>query len=368
MMLLCAAVLLWQAGVRAAPVPLPPLPGEEGPVTPIEAFSLFPGSGEIPPESIAPDEPDPVQPPPETSAVDQLPDVEPLGLPSDGEAMPDLPAVPGLIVPTYRPANPAGGVPSVRPDGVPDLLPLPEVQLAKKSTWYRSPREARKVSLAERKPLLLFFAQLWDGPTCGTVQLNNDLFSMPEFKEFAASRLVLTMLQYPVGSPGKNYSEAKLAALDQFKTYFKVKGFPTVILIDETGRELERFKGYRRVTDQQSGQVYSGAHVLLDRLKEAEHRHSERRRYKQERIDNLTSQGYRIWTSRKGSTMMGKLVEAKPERIILKDENGRWRQVLPVQLILYDAEWARRKQSGLITDTPPKKETAASDASLSSRP
>src|SRR5688572_3426369 len=45
---------------------------------------------------------------------------------------------------------------------------------------------------------------------------------------------------------------------------------------------------------------------------------------------------------------MAKLVDAKPERIILMDENGRWRQVLPSQLILFDAEWAKRKQAGLI--------------------
>jgi hypothetical protein len=362
--ILIAAILIWQTEMRAGPVPEPPLPGEEGPVTPVEAFSILPAPGEIPPESIAPGEPDPVQPPPVIPAMDQLPDIEPLGLPSDGEPMPDLPPVPGLVLPGRTPPRP--GVAPSAPDLLPDLLPTPELQLATKSMWYRSPHQARKAAVAEGKPLLIFFAQMW-GETCGSALLNDDLLAMPEFNEFASAKLILTKLQYPVGTGG-GIGEAKLAALQQFKDYFKITGFPVIVVIDETGRELERIKGYRRVKQPGSDVEYSSGHVLLARLKEAEHRHSERRRYRQERIDKLTAQGYRLWTSRAGSTMMGKLVDAKPQRVILMDENGQWRQVLPAQLTLFDAEWARRKHAGTLPGSPPKKETADSGAALSSQP
>lgn len=337
----------------------PPLPGEEGAVSSGEAFSLLPGPGEIPPESVGhPTPEDEIVMPPPAAGMDQLPDIEPLGLPSDGEAMPELPDIPGLVLPGRNSVPPLpGGQPAdtANPGGAPSLLPPPELQLAKKTNWYRSPIEARKASIAKGKPLLIFFAQMRpqdDGSP--TARLNDDLFSIDEFNEFAAAKLILTKLQYPVGSPGKNYTEAKLAALQKFKDYFKVTGFPTVVMIDEQGRELVRLKGYRRISDPRGGPEFSTAHVHLDKLKEAVSRWEEKKRYRDQHVNDLKAQGYRLWTSRQGSSMMGKLVEAKPDRIVLKDENGRWRKVLPAQLTLFDAEWARRKAAGLLPEDAPK--------------
>ena len=360
-LLLSAAALLPLRKVSAQSVPEPPLPGEEGPVTPGEAFSFLPGPEEIPPESMVPEDMI-VEPPPDTRGLDQLEDIEPLGMPSDGEPMPAMPHVPGLVLPKPPAAMPGRNLLPGTPDApgmLPDLLPPADLQLTNKSLWYKSPLAARRAAVAEDKPLLLFFAQMPD-KQCLSAQLHDDLFLLEEFNSFASAKLVLTKLQYPVGSRKNHYPEAKLAALKQFQTYFKVTGFPAVVVIDKSGRELERFKGYRQVVDA-SGQKYSTASTLLDRLKEAASRHEERRRYRTERIASLLEQGFRQWTSRKGSSMMGRLVTATPEYIILSDENGRKRSVLPAQLTLYDSEWARRKQAGLIPppETPPK-ETAAS--------
>jgi len=337
----------------------PPLPGEEGAVSSGEAFSLLPGPGAIPTESVGhPTPEDEIVMPPPAAGIDQLPDVEPLGLPSDGEAMPELPNIPGLVLPGRNSVPPLPGsqpADTANPGVSPSLLPPPELQLAKKTNWYPSPIEARKASIAKGKPLLIFFAQMRpqdDGSP--TARLNDDLFSIDEFNEFAAAKLILTKLQYPVGSPGKNYTEAKLAALKKFKDYFKVTGFPTVVMIDEQGRELVRLKGYRRISDPRGGPEFSTAHVHLDKLKEAVSRSEEKKRYRDQHVNDLKAQGYRLWTSCQGSSMMGKLVEAKPDRIVLKDENGRWRKVLPAQLTLFDAEWARRKAAGLLPGDAPK--------------
>lgn len=360
--LLSTAALLPLRMASAQGVALPPLPGEEGPVTPTEAFSILPGPGEIPPESLVSPEDTVVEPPPATQDLDQLPDIQPLGMPSDGEPMPEMPQVPGLVLPKQPAAATGRNLLPGAPGSLPDLLPPADMQLTRKSLWYKSPLAARKAAVAEDKPLLLFFAQL-PNPVCLTAQLHDDLFILPEFNEFASAKLTLTKLQYPVGVPNKNsYPEEKLAALKKFQDYFKVTGFPTVVVIDKTGRELERLKGYRRLADPGTGQLYSTAHGLLDRLKEAVQRHEERRHFRQERLDRLMAKGYRQWTSRKGSTMMGKLVQAAPQRIVLADENGQFRTVLPAQLILYDAEWARRKQAGLIpVPAPAERQTAAAE-------
>jgi hypothetical protein len=334
-------------------MPLPPLPGEEGPVSPAEAFSILPGSA--PAESLTPDN-SPVEPPPDLPSMDELPDIEAPGLPADGEQMPAAPSIPGLKLPVHRPASSLPPLPET-----PAELPLPPgIELAKKAYWHHNPHDAYREAVKSHRPILIFFAQMPDAE-CLSAQLNDDLLSLPEFNEFAAAKLVLTMLQYPVGSPGRDYPEAKLAALKELQTKFKVRGFPCVVVIDETGREIERIRGYGRVKlAPGSDTLYSTAHVLLDRLKEAVHRHEERRRYREERLANLEAQGYRLWTSQTGSTLMGKLVDARPERIVLMDENGQWRTVHPMQLRLYDAEWARRKQAGLLPAAPPKRDTAAS--------
>ncbi len=353
------ALLLPVEGSRAGktqapqrePLPEVDLPGQSDKEPVGDAFSLFPGPDSPPPEGITPGDGEvenPGIPPPRNSPEQQFPDLGPLGLPSDGEPMPELPVIPGLTLPPQPKPGVPGSNPSQGP--TPYIAPgMPELRLGTQSHWHKSPFEARKVSIENHRPLLIFFAQRWDGD-CPSLELSTDLFATQEFQDFAAANMVLTKLQYPVGiTREREYGEAKMAALKRFQEYYKVKGFPCLILIDENGRELARVKGYRRIKDT-SKKSYSTAHVVLEKLQETMQRYDERKRLHQDRINNLTSQGYRVWTSRAGSSMMGKLVEAKPNLIIIKDENGRWRQAAPAQLTLFDAEWARRKQAGLIPD------------------
>jgi thioredoxin-related protein len=307
---------------------------------------------------------DPIQPAPEGENLQLLQDIDAPGAPSDGEPLPEIPHVPGLVLPKFRPAPTLapGAAPSpLLPNGIPapDLLPAPGFQLAAKSRWIKSPYEASRIAREEQKPLLIFFAQLLNG-SGPTAHLNDDLIVLDEFNQFASARLVLTKLQYPTGSPGKNYTEGKLAVLNMVKEKFKIRGFPAIVLLDDKGHEIERISGYARVKDN-NGVIYSSAHTILERLKEAEKRFSERRTYRQERIDRLTAQGYRTWYSTTGTSLLAKMVRAEPHQIILMDENSAWRTVRPDQLKLYDAEWARRKQAGLLPDPEAKKVTAAAD-------
>ena len=376
--LLCTAVL-----ATAVPdlAPEPPLPGENEPGKPREAFELLPRikdpptDNTLPPDDLVPPDDllppagdDPILPPPEGDALEVFQDMDPPGAPSDGEPMPEMPHVPGLVLPKFRPqSGPRDGVPSLPGlDPAGDLLPAPSVALAPHAKWLSSPYQARRLAHEQGKPLLIFFAQIIDGP-CPTLLLNVDLLALPEFNEFAAARLVLTHLQYPTGSPGKEYTEEKLAVLKLVKDKFKIRGFPALIMLDDQGHEIERITGYSQMEDRSTGTKYSTAHTLLERLKEAEHRHSDRRRYKQERLDRLTEQGYRTWTSTAGSSLLAKMVRAAPQQITLMDENNAWRVVRPDQLKLYDAEWARRKQAGLLPDAAAKKVTVATDAAPAPR-
>ena len=379
LLLLCAAALL-PAAPRAAIAPEPPLPGDEArPAGQRKPFELVPKRDTPTPEGELPEDPpeeipgeipadsppifeDPIQPAPGSDPLEQLQDIEAPGAPSDGEPLPEMPYVPGLVMPKFRPAplpgsRPPGTAPDTSP--LPDLLPAPELALARKTRWIRSPFEACRTARGEGKPVLIFFAQLLNGAG-PTANLNDDLLSLPEFNEFASTHLVCTKLQYPTSrSPGGSFTQEKLDVLELVQKKYKIRGFPVLILLDEKGHEIERISGYSRVKDPATNVIYSKAHSLLDRLKEAEKRFSERRQYNQQRVDRLTAQGYRTWYSTKGTSLLAKLVSAGKDEVTLMDENGAWRGVYPGDLRLYDAEWARRKQAGLLPSPGSAKETAA---------
>jgi thioredoxin-related protein len=73
------------------------------------------------------------------------------------------------------------------------------------------------------------------------IKLSKDIFSRPEFKEFAAKNLVLIELDFPSGKPVPDQVKAQNSAL---ATKFGVEGFPTLILVDAGGKEVARHVGY----------------------------------------------------------------------------------------------------------------------------
>ncbi len=323
----------------------PPLPGEEAPQhSETGDFKplLQPGD-ELPPGSEAPPMPEaPAELPPElfpdgmppgADGVDGLPPLEPPGSP--GLPEPALPVPSGQETP---------------------LLPPPSVEgmeLAARAYWHKSPREARKLAKQERKPLLMFFYQRWTAAPGGTngapggdnnISINDDLLASPEFNEFMGSRVVLTRLFYPKGDQKKKYTPEKLAALDHFRVYFKVKVLPSIVLLDENGREIARQRGYSRVRNGPGKAELSGAPPIFERLKTEVERREKVIAANDEKMAQLLAQDYREWTSRAGTKLLAKLVSDSTEEIILRDDAGTLRRVLPEQLSIVDQAWIHREQ------------------------
>lgn len=332
----------------------PPLPGEDGPRPLQQAFQPLLQPGDVlPPGSEAPVLPDePAVMPPEL-----FPEGAAVVGPADGEEAPPVPFVPGLI----RPEDLLpGAVPRGSLEPAPLLPPpanvpsVPGMELAARAFWHKSPREAREAAKRERKPLLLFFYTRWkSAPVAayGTgsagdqnIAINDDLLSANEFNEWASSHVVLTRLFYPT-TPPKDFPEEKKAALQQFKDYFKVKGFPCIILLDENGTEIERVKSYRRVTDG-GGANLSAATPILERLKTAVARREAVIAAADEKLNRLLAQNYREWTSKAGSKLLAKLVSAAPAEVILMNGEGGQFRVMPEQLSILDRAWLQRQQKG----------------------
>lgn len=321
----------------------PPLPGEDETDTGDFLPLLQPGDT-LPPGSKAPDTPEP------------KPDLPPSLFPDDALGPDENGQIPGLILPEDA-VEERGQVPTQKPDNSDSLLPppsLPGMDLATNAYWHKNPREARALAQKEKKPLLVLFcfdkrtsfAVPGRGTTNPLGDLDADLLSSTEFKEFAAGHVILTRLLYPTGSVNeREYPEAKLQALKSFRSWFKVKGLPSLLLLDENGREIERISKYSRIRGR-DGKEYSAAPPLLDRLKLAVHRREQVIAGNKARMENLRAQNYREWTSSSGKTLLAKLVSTSEQRIVLMNENGALFRVSPPQLSIIDRYWIRRSQLG----------------------
>jgi disulfide reductase len=112
-------------------------------------------------------------------------------------------------------------------------------QVMASEEWLTSVPKALDKAKAEKKAVLLDFT---GSDWCGWCQrLGKEVFSTIEFKEYAAKNLVLVEVDFPERK--KQSSELKKAN-DGLKHKFKVDGYPTLVVLDEEGREIGRQSGY----------------------------------------------------------------------------------------------------------------------------
>ena len=104
--------------------------------------------------------------------------------------------------------------------------------------WLDDYREAQDQSNRLNRPILLLLTGSDWCPHC--IRLRREILLTPEFKRFAADRLVLLFSDSP--------SQVKLSPLlteqnRQFSEKYRVDGVPCTLIIDSTGRELGRISG-----------------------------------------------------------------------------------------------------------------------------
>jgi len=108
--------------------------------------------------------------------------------------------------------------------------------------WLTNYEDALQLAKKEKKGVLLLFTGSDWCPPCK--RLHHDVFDSEGFKEFAKKNLILVELDFPRKRENKlpaeqqNYNRA-------LSRKFKVRGFPTVVILDADGKELGRWVGYR---------------------------------------------------------------------------------------------------------------------------
>ena len=100
--------------------------------------------------------------------------------------------------------------------------------------------QERRVRVINNKPILLIFSGSDWCSWC--VKLDSEVFSQPEFKEWAAGNVITVIADFPAR---KELPPDTVLQNEQLKNQYNITGFPTVLLLDSDGNLLGR-TGYQR--------------------------------------------------------------------------------------------------------------------------
>jgi thioredoxin-related protein len=105
--------------------------------------------------------------------------------------------------------------------------------------WLTNFEQAKAESARRKVPILADFS---GSDWCGwCIRLDNEVFSKDAFKEFAKDNVVLFLADFPQSKPQTTEVKSQNNELSQ---RYGIQGFPTVLLLDETGKVIGR-TGYQ---------------------------------------------------------------------------------------------------------------------------
>ena len=105
--------------------------------------------------------------------------------------------------------------------------------------WYIDLAEGQAAAKRENK---LVFIDFTGSDWCGwCMKLKSEVFTTPEFVNYARTNLVLVEIDLPRFKP---ISPEALAKNEALQVKFRAEGLPTLIVLDAQGKELWRLGGY----------------------------------------------------------------------------------------------------------------------------
>ena len=117
--------------------------------------------------------------------------------------------------------------------------------------WQTDPEKALSDAKGTKKLVLMDFT---GSDWCGwCIKLNKEVFSQPEFQEYAKENLVLLELDFPRSKPQTAEDKARNEALAK---KFRIQGFPTIVVLNSEGKQVG-----------QLGYMKGGPAAFIDALK-----------------------------------------------------------------------------------------------------
>ena len=114
------------------------------------------------------------------------------------------------------------------------------LNLAAEPKWLTDFDAVKQQAQKENKAILMDFTGSDWCPPCKALKKN--VLDKPEFEKFASEKLVLMELDFPKDK--KKVTKEVAAANAKLGEEFKIEGYPTIIVLDKTGKELGRMVGY----------------------------------------------------------------------------------------------------------------------------
>lgn len=105
--------------------------------------------------------------------------------------------------------------------------------------WHTNLEKAIEVAGKENKPILMQFSGSDWCKWC--IKLNEEVMFTKEFADYAKDNIVLINFDYPRSIP---QSDATKAYNQEMLNKYGVRGFPTVLLLDKTGKVVKQ-TGYQ---------------------------------------------------------------------------------------------------------------------------
>jgi thioredoxin-related protein len=104
---------------------------------------------------------------------------------------------------------------------------------AAKPGWSVSLPQAQAQAKAENKFVVMDFTGSDWCPWC--IKLDKEIFSTPEFADFASKNLVLVEVDFPRRKPQSTKLKRANRSLEE---KFKVEGYPTVVVLNSEGKKV----------------------------------------------------------------------------------------------------------------------------------
>ena len=107
------------------------------------------------------------------------------------------------------------------------------------SGWETDLKKAQEQAKSSNK---LVFLDFTGSDWCGwCIRLDKDVFSKPQFKDYATKNLVLVEVDFP---RSKEQNPDLRKQNRQLAEQYQVQGFPTIVVLNGAGREVWRYDGY----------------------------------------------------------------------------------------------------------------------------
>lgn len=220
------------------------------------------------------------------------------------------------------PDNPEAGIPELS-----TLLAAP-----KRGPWEQSETIAKRRSMREGKPLLIWFTDSGGSPMCNA--LSQELFSTNEFGTWATEKIVrlkvdsqvrVTDIDLDLGSAeDRRIAIMKYAA--ELKKRYKVLGYPSLVMLNSSGEVVGKYRGYSR----------GEAERLWGQLKQAEAVSAvSHKSWK----DNLIKKGYREWQDNNNRKLLAKLIHYSKGTLTFIEPDGTKSQTKEENLSQADQSW-----------------------------